>query len=189
MRFEMSGDDGPEVFQRLAFAACIDDGLAGIRASIERADARAAVIEGISRVDVPRHTYESDAYHAAEVSGVLARLEPQRVDRWNFVYAPIPVLDRIAEREYFEATALHAIRNSGGPLSEAEQLRVLEAVENLRRDNRDIVRQATQAEQGLKEHGIAPDRPRMRLMMDELTRNPGFASCEGKLRTMMGNEP
>jgi hypothetical protein len=118
MRFEMSADDGPEVFQRLALADCIDNGLAGIRASIERADNRAAVIEAINRVDIPRHTYESDAYHAAEVLGVLARLEPRRVDRWNYLYAPMSVLDRMPSE--ISTPQRRMPLQFGGPLSEAE---------------------------------------------------------------------
>lgn len=78
-----------------------------------QADSRSAVIEAINKVEIPRHTYQSYAYHAAEASGVLAKLEPERLDKWNYLYAPIPVLDRIAEREFFDTTNLHAIRNAG----------------------------------------------------------------------------
>jgi hypothetical protein len=185
MRLEMAKDDGPAIFQRLAVSDCIDQGLAGIRASLERADSRSAVIEAISRVEIPRHTYESDAYHAAEASGVLAKLDPERLDRWNYLYAPVPVLDRIAEREFFDATNLHVIRSSGGPLSEAEQLRISEAVENLRRDNMAIVREARQAEQGLREHGVVLDGARMGQVMSELTGNPGMNSCAEKLNALI----
>ena len=189
MRLEMSADDGPEVLQRVALADCVDHGLAEIRASVERADDRAAVVTAISRFDIPRHTYESDAYHAAASSGVLARLDPQRLDRWNYLFSTMPVLDRIAEREYFDAAALHAVRTSGGPLSEAEQLKLLEVVEGLRRDNLDIVREAVQAAQGLKEQAVALDRTRMRQMMDEMKRRAAFEPCAGKLKTLIGYEP
>lgn len=189
MRLEMSGDDGPEVLQRIALADCVDHGLAEIRASVERADDRAAVIAAIGRVDTPRHTYESAAYRAAEASGVLARLEPQRLDRWNYLYTTMPVLDRIAEREYFDAPGLHTVRTSGGPLSEAEQLKLLEVVESLRRDNLDIVREAVQAMQGLKEQAVILDRTRMRQMMDEITRRAAFEPCAGRFRTLAGYEP
>ena len=189
MRLEMSADDGPEVLQRVALADCVDHGLAEIRASVERADDRAAVVTAISRFDIPRHTYESDAYRAAASSGVLARLDPQRLDRWNYLFSTMPVLDRIAEREYFDAAALHAVRTSGGPLSEAEQLKLLEVVEGLRRDNLDIVREAVQAAQGLKEQAVALDRTRMRQMMDEMKRRAAFEPCAGKLQTLVGYEP
>jgi len=189
MRLEMSADDGPEVLQRVALADCIDHGLAEIRASVERADDRAVVVTAINQIDTPRHTYESDAYRAAEASGVLARLDPQRLDRWNYLYSTMPVLDRIAEREYFDAAALHAVRISGGPLSEAEQLKLLEVVENLRRDNFDIVRLAVQAARGLKEQTVILDRTRARQMMDEITRGAALQPCAGKLKTLIGYEP
>jgi hypothetical protein len=189
MRLEMSGDDGPEVLQRIALADCVDHGLAEIRTSVERGDDRAGIIAAIGRVDVPRHTYDSDAYLAAQASGVLARLNPQRLDRWNYLYATMPVLDRVAEREYFDAAALHAVRTSGGPLSEAEQLKLLEVLETLRRDNLDMLRQAGQATQGLKEQAVVMDRTRMRQMMDEMTQHAAFAPCAGKLQTLAGYEP
>ena len=189
MRLEMSRDDGPEVLQRIALADCVDHGLAQIRASIERADDRAATIAAIARVGIPRHTYESDAYRAAEASGVLARLDPQRLDRWNFLYSTMPVLDRIAEREYFDASALHGVRTSGVSLSEGEQLKLLEAVESLRRDNLDIVREAGQATQGLKEQAVVLDRKRMGQMMEEIAQRPAFDACAGKFRSLAGYEP
>jgi hypothetical protein len=100
----------PEVLQRIALADCVDHGLDEIRASIERTDDRAVINAAVARVDIPRHTYENGAYLAAEASAVLGHLDPQRLDRWNFLYAPMPVLDRIAEREYFDASGLHAVR-------------------------------------------------------------------------------
>jgi hypothetical protein len=189
MRLEMSGDDGPEVLQRIALADCIDHGLTEVRASVERADDRAMIVAAIGRVDVPRHTYESEAYAAAEASGVLARLDPKRLDRWNFLYSTMPVLDRIAEREYFDASALHAVRTAGGSLSEGEQLKLLEALESLRRDNLDIVRHAVQAMQGLKEQAVILDRTRMRQMLGEITQRAEFEPCAGKFKTLAGYDP
>ncbi len=189
MRLEMSDDDGPEVLQRIALADCIDHGLAEVRASVERADDRAAIIAAIGRVEVPRHTYDSGAYLAAQASGVLARLDPRILDRWNYLYNPMPVLERVAEREYFDAAALHAVRTSGGPLSEAEQLKLLEVLETLRRDNLDIVRQAGQAMEGLKQQAIVMDVMRMRQMTDEMSQHAAFVPCLGKLNTLDGDEP
>jgi hypothetical protein len=190
IRVEMADDDGPEVFQRLALGDCIDSGLAQIRASVERGDSRAAVIGAIANVDIPHHTYESFAYNAAAASGVLARLSAERLNLWNFLYAPMPVLDRITEREYFDAAALHAIRNSGGPLSEAEQLRTLDAVENLKLDNHDILSRAELAKEAFKMMDIKLQKLRVKQMLDELAAMPGASACVEKLRTMSsGYEP
>ena len=189
IRVEMADDDGPQIFQRLAIGDCIDNGLAQIRASIEHGDNRTAVIEAITNVDIPHHTYESFAYNAAAASGVLARLPPERLNLWDFLYAPMPVLDRIAEREYFDAAALHAIRNSSGPLSEAEQLRVLDAVENLRLDNLDILSRAALAQEAFKMMDIKLQKLRVKQMLDELSTRPGASACVEKLTTMSGYEP
>jgi hypothetical protein len=185
MRLEMAKDDGPQILERLAAYECIDQGLAGIRAGVERGDSRSLVIDAINKVEIPRHTYERDAYQAAEASGVLAKLDPERLDRWNYLYAPIPVLDRIAEREFFDATILHAIRVAGGPLSETEQLRINEAVEGLRRDNMAMVREARQTEEGLKNQNVVPDNARMGQMVDELNRTPSLTPCAGKLSSTL----
>jgi hypothetical protein len=189
IRVEMADDDGPEIYQRLALGDCIANGLDQIRASIDRGDGRSAVIGAIAGVDIPRHTYESHAYNAAAASGVLARLSPERQNLWNFLYSPMPVLDRIAEREFFDDAALHAIRDSGGPLGEAEQLRVLEAVENLKRDNRDILSQAAQAKEGLKMMDVRLQKVRVKQMLDELAVRPGASACVEKFRTMSGYVP
>lgn len=186
MRLELSADDGPEVMQRLALTACIAQGLTDIRASVEGATDRAAVMTAIGHLGIPRHTYENDAYRAAEASGVLGRLDPQRLNRWYFVYSTMPVLDRIAEREYYDLAALHSIRPSGGPLSEAEQMKLLAAVESLRSDNLEMSRNAAQAAQGLKEHEVVLDGPRVRQMQDEIARTPAFAPCAAKLKALVG---
>lgn len=189
IRVEMADDDGPQIFQRLALGDCISNGLDQIRASIDRGDGRSAVIAAIANVDIPRHTYESFAYSAAAASGVLARLSPERLNLWNYLYAPMPALDRIAEKEYFDAAALHALRNSGGPLGEAEQLRVLEGVENLERDNRDIVSRAALAKEGLRMMEVRLQKIRVKQMLDELATRPGASACADKFRTMSGYVP
>jgi hypothetical protein len=48
-----------------------------------------------------------------------------------------------------------------------------------------IVREASQAEQGLKDQHVVLDKARMGQMMDELTRSPGMTPCAGKLNTMI----
>ena len=184
MRFEMANDDGPEVIQRIALTECFSDAITGIRASIEGGSDRATVIAAIALLDIPRHTFDSDAYHAAESAGILSRLKPKRLDQWIYLYATMPVLDRVAEREYFDAASLHAIRSSGGPLSELEQMKVLEAVENLKRENRDIVVQAKQAYEAIKTIGIELAQPRMHQMLDEALERPAARPCVPKIKSM-----
>jgi hypothetical protein len=98
----------------------------------------------------------------------------------------MPVLDRIAEKEYFDAAPLHAIRDTGGPLGEAEQLRVLEAVENLKRDNQDILSLAAQAREGLKMMDVRLQKIRTKQMLDELVARPGASACVDKFTTLSG---
>ena len=189
MRFEMADDDGPEVIQRIALTECVSDAITRIRASVEGGSDRSAVSLAIAQLDIPRRTFENNAYHAAESSGVLSRLSPKHLDQWIYLYATMPVLDRIAEREYFDAATLQAIRSAGGPLSELEQMKVLEAVENLRRENRAIVVQAKQAHEALKTLGIELTQPRMHQMLDEALERPAARPCVPKLKSMYAFRP
>jgi len=68
-------------------------------------------------------------------------------------------------------------------------LRLLEALESFRRDNSDVVREAAQAMQGLKEQAVVLDRTRMRQMMDEIAQRAAFEPCLGKFKTLAGYEP
>jgi hypothetical protein len=68
-------------------------------------------------------------------------------------------------------------------------LKLLEVLETLRRDNLDIVRQAGQAMEGLKQQAIVMDVMRMRQMTDEMSQHAAFVPCLGKLNTLDGDEP
>jgi hypothetical protein len=70
MRMEMAKDDGPVVIQRRALEGCIEDSLSRIRASVEPGDSRTAVLDAVARFDIPRHTWDSVAYQAANAAGV-----------------------------------------------------------------------------------------------------------------------
>jgi hypothetical protein len=81
MRSEISGDDGPQVLERIAVSPCINRALDGIRATAEQSAARLAVLEAVGRFATPRHTWDSIAFQAALSAGVLAQLRVDRVMR------------------------------------------------------------------------------------------------------------
>ncbi len=81
MRSEISGDDGPQVLERIAVSPCINRALDGIRATVEQSAARPAVLEAVGRFATPRHTWDSIAFQAALSAGVLAQLRVDRVMR------------------------------------------------------------------------------------------------------------
>ena len=188
MRAELALDDGPQVLQRIALAPCVEESLSRIRTAIEQGEPRAAVLEAVERFDPPRHTWDSVAFQAATVNNVLPHLPADQLWRWAYVYSMMPLLDRANEREFLDIARIRALSRVGGPLGEAERVRLLEAVEALRRDNEDIVTHVTPTAGAIRELGIrvvsdakppsevyAPAGPSR--VLEQLKRLPMAASC------------
>ena len=154
MRQEISGDDGPQVLERIALAPRIDRGLDAIRQTVDQGAGRASVLQAIDRFWTPRHTWDSIAFQSALSSGVLAQAPVQRVAVLSRFYSLMPVLERANEREFRDGAALASISGTGGALTEEERGRVLSAVERLRRDDAEIHRLAKLAEASMTQLGI-----------------------------------
>lgn len=154
MRQEISGDDGPQLIQRLALSPCVDAGLEAIRVAVEQNAGRAAVLEAIGRYWTPRHTWDSTAFQAAVSADLLAQLPVDRVDAMSRFYSLMPALENANEREYRDGAALTALSRAGGALSDLERQRVLEAVESLHRDDAEILRFATLGVVAMQQLGI-----------------------------------
>jgi hypothetical protein len=200
MRVELALDDGPQVLQRIALAPCVEQSLTRIRAAVEQNEPRAQVLEAVERFDPPRHTWDSVAFQAATVNNVLPHLPADRLWRWAYVYAMMPLLDRANEREFLDVARLRSLSKVGGPLSDAERARLIEAVEMLRRDNEDIVKHVTATEGAIRELGVrvvlgakppseiyAPAGPSR--VLDQLKGLPMAASCVPALEQAMRDSP
>ena len=187
---------GPQVLQRIALAPCVEESLSRIRTAIEQGEPRAAVLEAVERFDPPRHTWDSVAFQAATVNNVLPHLPADQLWRWAYVYSMMPLLDRANEREFLDIARIRALSRVGGPLGEAERVRLLEAVEALRRDNQDIVTHVTPTAGAIRELGIrvvsdakppsevyAPAGPSR--VLEQLKRLPMAASCVPALEQAM----
>ncbi len=198
MRDELALDDGPQVLQRIALAPCVEESLSRIRGAIEQGAPRPAVIAAIDGFDPPRHSWDSLVFQGATASGIVAHLPPQRLWRWAYVYSMMPLLDRANEREFLDVAGLRSVSRVGGPLTETERGRLLEAVEALRRDNADIVAHVTPAAAAIRELGIrvvlhgkarsdlfAPSGPSR--VIEQLRRLPMAASCLPALERAMGD--
>jgi hypothetical protein len=200
MRQEVAGDDGPQVFERIALSPCVNDALNAIRSSVEQAAPRSAVLEAVDRFWTPRHTWDSVAFQAATSSGVLARASVERVDALSRFYALMPAFEGANEREFHDGAALLALSRAGGALGEAEQERVLGAVEALRHDNAEILRLATLAKEAMTQLGIGvwdykqsaglvsplqvPER-----VVDELEHQPMAKNCVAELKKSLNPMP
>jgi hypothetical protein len=154
MRQEISGDDGPQVLERVALSPCIDKALDAIRSSVEQNTGRSTVLEAVDRFATPRHTWDNIAFQAAVSAGILAQMPVDRVDAMSRFYSLMPVLENANEREFRDGAALVALSRVGGPLTDTERGHVLEAVETLRRDDAEILRFATLAKSAMHQLGI-----------------------------------
>jgi hypothetical protein len=186
MRFEVADDDGPQVYERLALSPCIGRALAGVRQTVESGASRSAVLEAISAIVTPRHTWDSRAYEAAIGSGAVARLDSEHLSRWSFIYSTMPALDRSDEREYRDAGDLYSLSRAGGALDEVERRDLLRAVENLTRDDAEMVGQAVQAENGMRLLGIHATAAGRKRVLDELRGRPGVRACLPDLEKRLG---
>ena len=200
MRQEIAGDDGPQVLQRIALSPCVDENLNAIRAAVERGDLRGAVLEVADRFDTPRHTWDSVAFQAAASAGVLSQLPPDRLGLLSYFYSMMPILDRADEREYHDAAALHAVSRVGGALTESERLRLLDAVETLRRDDADVTKHVVLARDAMNQLGIRTEdwrRPAGAMVslrepgrvVDQLAGLPMARACLPALKTALEATP
>jgi hypothetical protein len=155
MRQEVSGDGGPQVLERVALSPCISNALDAIRSSVEQNAGRSTVLEAVDRFATPRHTWDSIAFQAAVSAGVLAQMPVDRVDAMSRFYSLMPALENANEREFRDGAALAALSRTGGPLTDVERGRVLEAVETLRRDDAEILRFSILAETAMHQLGIS----------------------------------
>jgi hypothetical protein len=160
MHLEIAGDDGPQVYERIALSPCVNGGLNDIFNAVQQNAARVTLIDVLGRFWTPRHTWDSTAFQAAAAGGVLARMPAERVDEVSRFYTLMPVLDGANEREFRDGAALF-LNPAGGALTDAEKDRILGAVETIRRDNEEIVRLVTLAAASMNELAIRVSEYRM----------------------------
>jgi hypothetical protein len=132
MRAELLIDDGPQIYQRGALHDCRVARLDDIRAAVEAAAPRAEVVRRIDGYKVDPLTYDTLAHDEAIHSGVADHMSPTRRQLWTDAYSSLPSLDRASGEEAQALGRLRALGRSGGLLSEAERIHVLDAVEALR---------------------------------------------------------
>lgn len=136
MRFELLGDDGPELYQRAVIHPCLVSRLDTLRAAIEAGESRRQVYALIDTYWVPFHTYETLAHDAANASDVASHMDVTQHDLFNQAYGMMPSVDRTNATEVADVARLSALRRFGGALSEAETSQLLLTVQALRDDER-----------------------------------------------------
>ena len=139
MMREMFWDNGPEMIERISIQPCINAQLDAIRAAVEANRSRAEIVGLVDRLHVPYVSYDTVAYRDASASDVPTHMSRARENAWTQAYAMMPTVDATDTQETVDAARITALKRSGGPLSDAEQIALLQAVEQVRADGARIM--------------------------------------------------
>ena len=131
---ELLEDDGPQIYQRAAMHPCVDSRLKAIRDAVERRGSRAEINKLIAGFWLPFLTFDSLSHDAATAGDVASHMSPEELANFSNAYAMMPRMDRTNTLEAADSARLHAVRRSGGRLSEAEASSILSAVEALKNE-------------------------------------------------------
>jgi hypothetical protein len=136
MQREIFFDDGPEMIQRVSIQPCINAQLDAIRSAVETGRPRQEIGTLIDRLYLPFVTYDSIAQRNATASDVPTHMSKAQDDLWTQAYGMMPMVDATNAAETIDAARLNALKRTGGPLSDAEQIQLLQAVETVRADGK-----------------------------------------------------
>jgi len=134
MRGELLDDDGPQIYQRAAMHRCVLAQLDRIRAAVEGGGDRAQIGQTIDGYWVDVRTYDELALDAANASDIASHVSQDQLRHFFIPYEAMPLLEQTNADEGAQMARMRAFRRSGGPVSDAEKDRVVEAVETLRND-------------------------------------------------------
>lgn len=134
MRQELLWDDGPQIYQRAALHPCITASLDQIRSALDSGASRARVAGLVDRFSMPFFSYDSVARDAANASDAWSHIPQDEAEPYVLLYAVMPPMSDTSTHEAYDWARLRAFKRTGGPLTDAESSRLLEAVEALRQD-------------------------------------------------------
>jgi hypothetical protein len=155
IRHELRDDDLPQAFARAAMAQCLDEQLDKIQQAVEAGADRVRIASLADDYRPPRVTWDADAWDSAVSSEAAVRAGSTRMLKWAVTYRQIETLGENNFQEARDLAPLRAGRRSPGPLSAAEEERVLLALETLRQDNVYMSRNSRLALQDAAQVGIA----------------------------------
>jgi hypothetical protein len=139
MKREIFWDDGPQMYQRASIQPCVDAQLDAIRLAVESDQDRDVITELIANLYVPFLTYDTVAHENATASDIASHMSKDRVSLWTQAYAMLPMVDKASAMESANSARLRAFKRTGGRVSDAEGMELLQAVEAVRNDGRRMV--------------------------------------------------
>jgi hypothetical protein len=180
MKRELLWDDGPQIYQRAMMHPCLTQRLDQIRSAIEAHAPRDQIFALTDSYQVHQLTYDVVALQAAMTSDVSSHIRQEMLEHYMMPYAVMPDLGHTAAAEQEHIARLHALSRTGGRLSDAEAMQVLNAVELLRNDNRFLFSGARWSLPQIRELGPL-DTKRVQVMTDLARKN--FGDCIKPLRS------
>jgi hypothetical protein len=135
MRAEVGDDDAPELHFRAVLHPCLQGRLDDIRSAVEAGKSRDEVANLISGYKLLFLSFDSLALNAANASDVTTHIPNAELQKWMNIYSMMPLLDRTNAKEAGDVAGLRSLRRTGGPLSDVERDRAVQAVEALRQDD------------------------------------------------------
>lgn len=174
MKRELLWDDGPQIYQRAMMYPCLRQRLDAIRSAVEDQAPRGQIVALVDGYQVFPLTYDVVAQQAATASDVTTHIKQDVLEPYLLPYAVMPGFGQTAQVEQEHIARLHALSRKGGPLSEAESLEMLNAVELLRNDNRFMNSAARWSIPQLRELG-AVDAVRLKTFTDIARKS--FGDC------------
>ena len=176
MRKELTVDDGPQAYLRLAQSPCISDQLDGLeKALLAERDAHAA-FSARSMIVPTFFTWDSDAYRQAMASSTIAHMSAERGYAWSSPYTLTADMDSTSLREANDYADLSGAATAPLHPSEALRERLLAAVARARGANVLLTHLAGKFVRYMKEPGATLTVEQKRLGFAD-RRNADFPAC------------
>jgi hypothetical protein len=131
MQRELFFDNGPQIYGRAVVHPCLQQRLGAVRTAVQSGKSREEIADLIAGVQVDFTSYDSLAVQSAFASDVAAHMPQDRLNAYIQSYQMIPTMDRTNALEAADLARLRALPWVGGPLTQDERSRVLEALEAL----------------------------------------------------------
>ena len=135
MRAEIVDDDGPQAYVRLAIAPCLSHQLDGLRAALDTRMAPEAFGKLAASYTPVLRTWDDQAWKAAQASGVLSAMGPQKLGRWSQTYVQIPRLGDDTRTESDGLTHLRRTRFKSGAWTQARVDELNDVIDTLEAAN------------------------------------------------------
>ena len=135
MRLELSNDDGPQAYARVAITRCLDDKLNAIIRAVEAGSEGKKVVGEADSYEPPLRTWDRQSWEAAVGSDVASHIGADRLNLWSRVFDLTAMLNAQTSRESNGIDLLTGGPGINGRLSQDQADRMIRAAKALRRAN------------------------------------------------------